>query len=451
MRESSGRTTSSKRPVSSCSSSVTSAWKLPALLVDEHDVARRRCPSRSGATALRLRRDVDQPLLCHRPGTLDGGPDGLPHRAVQRDVLRAVGAHVDQRRAVGARARASSAARNGSGAATRSCAQPVERGGVGEVDPVRRGDVLLERRRPAPATGRKWKMPPPSLSSSTIASGRPSRRAASSPPMSCSERDVAGEQHDRAGRRGGDPERGRRRAVDPVRAAVGEHARRRRAGGEERLDVADRHRGRDHERRLGGQPHAELGGDARLGQLGRPPSTPAIALRRGAVGAGPLLQPAARPAACAGAVAASASSTARGSAGSSVAAAPPGSCHAFSGSNAIWSVAVAEAVQPLAQRLGGRQVADAQRRGRARAPRPRRVAQQRVVVRDRRRPAARAGRRLGQQREPGALGERGQRGGRAAGRAPRARRRRSRAAAARARRRARRAARRRAPRRARAA
>ena len=53
------------------------------------------------------------------------------------------------------------------------------------------------------------------------------------------ERDVAHEQHDRPGRGRGDAERGRRRAVDPVRAAVGQHARRRGARREERLDVAD--------------------------------------------------------------------------------------------------------------------------------------------------------------------------------------------------------------------
>ena len=74
-----------------------------------------------------------------------------------------------------------------------------------------------------------------------------------------------------------------------------------------------------------------------------------------------------------------------------------GSCQAPSGSSATWRIA-AEPREPRPQRLGHRQVADAQheigrhRRGEAR------IAQQRVVVGDRRLAAACAGQRVGQQR-----------------------------------------------------
>ena len=67
-----------------------------------------------------------------------------------------------------------------------------------------------------------------------------------------------------------------------------------------------------------------------------------------------------------------------------------------------------EPVQPLAQRLRGREVADAQHEvGRVGGPVG--VAQQRVVVRDRRRAAAGAGERVGQQRQRERVGERGER------------------------------------------
>ena len=104
-------------------------------------------------------------------------------------------------------------------------AAAVERRGVGEVQAVRGGHVLLEGVRAAPATGRKWKMPPPSLLSSTMVSDSPSRRAASRPPMSWARAtSPISSTTGPLAHRGG-AERGRDGAVDPVGAAVGQHPR----------------------------------------------------------------------------------------------------------------------------------------------------------------------------------------------------------------------------------
>ena len=238
-------------------------------------------------------------------------------------------------------------------------------------------------------------MPPPSLSTSTIASGSPSRRRGQQPAGVVQQRDVADQQ------RTPGPARPRRRRTRvetvpsmPLAPRLDSTRGGRGARREERLDVADRHRGGDDERRVRRQPHAQLGGDARLaaGRRGRR-ATPAIA--PAAARSGPV-HASSQPwrAACAARRTASASSTARGSArDQGRRPAPAGSCQAFSGSKAICSVRVVQAREPLAQRLGRRQVADAQheRRGTRAAP-ERGVAQQRVVVRDGGRPAAGAGR-----------------------------------------------------------
>ena len=139
-------------------------------------------------------------------------------------------------------------------------------------------------------------MPPPSLSSSTIASRRPSRRGGEQAADVVGERDVADQQHDGPARGGGDAEGGRDRAVDPVGAAVGEHARRRVAGREERLDVADRHRGGDDERRrrAAGARRARR---RRAARTARRPSAAAIAPAAARSARAPVLEPLA--AACA--------------------------------------------------------------------------------------------------------------------------------------------------------
>ena len=115
----------------------------------------------------------------------------------------------------------------------------------------------------SPATGRKWKIPPPSLLSSTIVSASPSRRAASRPPMSC-----ASATSPISSTTGPSPAAAAPNAVETVpsipfaprfastRGAVV-------ARGDELLDVADRHRGGDEQRRVGRQP---------LGELARPPA-----------------------------------------------------------------------------------------------------------------------------------------------------------------------------------
>ena len=201
------------------------------------------------------------------------------------------------------------------------------------------------------------------------------------------QRDVAEQQDGRPARGGADAERGRDRPVDPVRAAVGEHAERRLADGEERLDVAHRHRGGDDERRLGRQQRAELGGDARLVEPGRPD-------RRARSPAPPRGRRRARrrasscPCACAAASWPARRASCAGRRRRSSPTAPAGSCQARLGVEA--DLQRVEPRQPRAQRLGGRQVADAQHEVRARArPAPRRAAARRSG----RSPPGRGGRR----------------------------------------------------------
>ena len=156
-------------------------------------------------------------------------------------------------------------------------------------------------------------------------------------------------------------------------------------------------------------------------------SVPSSAATRGSLSpAGPttsaIARDAARSASCQpssqevslrlrGSLPASVSSVARGSAPTIVATTPEGSCQACSASNATCS-----ASRPASHvRSGlevGRSPTRSTRSGRVRRG-PLRVAQQRVVVRDRGGAAARAGGRLGQQRRARALGERGQRRGQA--------------------------------------
>ena len=181
--------------------------------------------------------------------TLCGGADGLPDAAVELDVLVAVGADADDRGALGgqrARQRAAERRRRRRRAPSRS--RTARRRGRSRA----RGAWRCARRtrRPRAAAGRKWKIPPPSLSISTMTSFSPRREAASSPPMSCASATSPISSTTGPRDAGGDAEGGRDRPVDPVRAAVGQHAERRRARREERLDVADRHRGGDDQRRL---------------------------------------------------------------------------------------------------------------------------------------------------------------------------------------------------------
>ena len=122
---------------------------------------------------------------------------------------------------------------------------------------------------PSRSTGRKWKMPPPSLLM------QHDRRAAGRAGAPRAARRCRG----RARRRRSAARSARRAAATPnavetvpsIPLAPRLESTRggRVAGGEEGLDVAHRHRGGDDERRLRRQPHAELGGHARLGQLRR--------------------------------------------------------------------------------------------------------------------------------------------------------------------------------------
>ncbi len=238
-------------------------------------------------------------------------------------------------------------------------------------------------------------MPPPSLSISTITSFRPSRQAAIRPPMSWA------------------------RATSPIRRTTGpcpaaatpnavetvpsmplaprlDSTRNRRGGPgwEERLDVAHRHRGGHDHQGLVGRAQSRSSPDTR-GSLSSGPKGRSDRAR-GVTGPA-ACQPAPAttcPCAACGAAPPGATPSSRRVRGSPmiVSTEASGSCQAASASNAICTAP--DDGQPRAQGLRGRQVTHPQHEvGRVRLGK-RVGAQERVVVRDRRGPTARAGQRI---------------------------------------------------------
>ena len=286
-----GAATSSKRPDSSCSSSVTSAWKRRPFLSTSTmspapmplEVVRGAAGGRGGGSTS-IRR-----LVCTSAtlgAVADGPRTASQTRAVQRDVLLAVGAHADDRGALGGRARASSAARKRVDVRGALVAAAVQRGGVGEVEPVRRGDVLARSPSPSPATGRKWKMPPPSLSISTIVELQAEARRGQQAADVVGERDVADQQHDRARA----PPRRRRTRSRPCRRSRSRRGWRARAAASSRAgkNVSTSRTGIEEATTSvasAGSRDAELGGHARLAQPAPGRASRAIAPGGGAVGA----------------------------------------------------------------------------------------------------------------------------------------------------------------------
>ena len=175
--------------------------------------------------------------------------------------------------------------------------------------------------------------------------------------------------------------------------------------GAERLDVADRHRGGDEQRRLGAAARAQLARDARLGQL--------VAERRRDRAGGAARRPRAsaasqpRSPACAVARRERARAPRAGRRRRERSTTPRRVLPGALGVERDLRSAV-ERREPRAQRLGGRQVADAQHELGALRGGEAGVAQQRVVVGDR-------GRRRGARRTAGrrAAGSRAARGERA--------------------------------------
>ena len=245
-------------------------------------------------------------------------------------------------------------------------------------------------------------MPPPSLSISTITSFRPSRDAASRPPTSWAS------------------------ATSPISRTIGP----RRRGRRRRRWTRCR---RSRSRRGWTAPGRAFRGPGRTSRRRGPASTrrrrtslpagsrvPSSAATRGSFRpAGPTTSAIAprggRSAACQpssqlvslrrlGSFRRARPAVARGSAAMIVPTTPAGSCHAASGSRL--DLQGVEPAEPRPQRLRRRKVADAEHEVGSVGGGPAAVAQQRVVVRDRRRAAPGARQRLGQQREPGALGER---------------------------------------------
>src|SRR4051794_15500994 len=148
MRESSGRTSSSKRPLSRWWIAVTWAWKRRPLwststmspFAMPFDVSRRVAAERVGGTGRRLVCSIARATLLRVP---DGLGDCRPHPPVQRDVLLPVGADEQQR---GPRAADRPAERGPQVGERRGrLVREVEQGGgPGEVEAGRRRDVLLE-------------------------------------------------------------------------------------------------------------------------------------------------------------------------------------------------------------------------------------------------------------------------------------------------------------------
>jgi MFS family permease len=176
------------------------------------------------------------------------GADRLPGAAVGGDVGDPLGRDLDDR---GAGGREGGVER---GAERREIEHPlvvasVEGGRVAEVQPVRRGDVLLERVRLV----RDRQEVEDAAAVVVQQHDRQVERQApgrEQPADVVRERDVADQEDGPLLGRGrcGDAERGRDGAVDAVRPAVGQHSRRVGAQREERLDVADGHRRGDDER-----------------------------------------------------------------------------------------------------------------------------------------------------------------------------------------------------------
>ena len=169
--------------------------------------------------------------------------------------------------------------------------------------------------------------------------------------------------------------------------------------GAELLDVADRHRGGDEQRGVRGQP-LHRAARRRAARRAASPSSAAIV--------SPASASAARHASShPGLDVAAAIRLGGGRCGAACRPRAAGSCHALYGSNAICA-ASGSAGQPAAQRLGGRQIADPEHEPGAVGVGERRVAQQQVVVGDRRSAAPGAGQRVGKDRDADAGGERGQ-------------------------------------------
>ncbi len=350
---------------------------------------------------------------------------------MQLDVRRALATHFNDARAVARKRPLECRAKRRQVADPLVC-EPVERGGLGKVQSRGGGDVArvdvrlvigarcpraLRGRRavalvpsPRARSGRKSKIPPPRLSSSTIVSFRPSRRAASRPPMSWA------------------------RATSPIRSTTGPspaaaapkaletvpsmplaprlHSTRGGSGADrpERLDVAHRHRGGDEQGRRLRQQHPQLG---REGGSDRRPLPASVARIASAASSSALRQlaPASRRPRRVGLAAGDVSGSrdrarrGRARARASRESTQAGSCQAPSGSSATWRTSC-KPRKPRAQRLGDRQVADAQDEVGRGAGGKRLVAQQRVVVGDRGIPAAGARQRVGQQRPAARRAER---------------------------------------------
>ena len=249
---------------------------------------------------------------------------------------------------------------------------------------------------PSPATGRKWKIPPPSLLSSTIVSLQPEPARRQQPADVVGERDVADQQHDRTARRGGRAEGRGHGAVDPVGAAVGQDPRAARSraaknSSTSRIGIEEA----TNSVALGGQPIAQRAGD-RAARSARRQSGSAIARATGAVGGAPAVEPVLARHDLVGARRSRQSARASRRSADDAARGPASARRGRTGSGRM------SASDPSQLRSGldvGRSPIRHTTRAVSRAANAG-IAQEQVEVGDRRRAAARAGERVGEQRDP---------------------------------------------------
>ena len=388
MRESRGRTTSSKRPDSSCSSSVHQRVEACGPSCRAGRCRPRRSPSTSGARRARAPARPGCPAVAHcaivARNARRAARTASHTRAVQRrrSPSRSVRTSIE-RRAARRPARASSAARTRSGVGDAVVAR------ARTAPPRARSRARAASRRaprtpsPCVATGRKSKIPPPSLSTSTIVSGSPSRRAG----------EQAAEVVERARRRrsAAPPARRRRRRrrtrPRPCRRSRSRRGWRARAAASSRAPGrTSRRRGPASRRRRTASPSAGSRAPSSAATRGSlSSSAPSVARsrrrRRGRRRASRRARRG-RGSARDGARPARSSSVRAGRRRAAWPTTPAGSCHALSGSSATCRRRRGRASHARSGLDVGRSPTRSTSSG-ARAAPKRRVAQQRVVVGDR--------------------------------------------------------------------
>ena len=365
-----GAATSSKRPRLELLQLGHQRVEAAALLVDQHDVARADALRRRPPRRRRRGRHREQGRLgvqaIGRTSYVAARTDSQTRRCSSTFSARSVRTQtIVERSADSARPQRRAERRRRRPRALAAERRTARRRGRSRARAASRRAARTPR--PAPATGRKLKMPPPSLSISTITSFAPEARRGQQPADVVGERDVADQQHDRPAR-GERPRRTRSRPCRRSRSRRGWRARGTAPRGRGRTS---RRRGSASRRRRPASTTAAARRPARRPRAARRaptgPTAAAIAPRRGPVGLAPVVQPRRSPA-LRDLLASASTSSPRVGADDQCRRRPAGSCHAPSGSNGdLQRVRAPPARCAAAWRSGGRRRAA---RARARAPPP---------------------------------------------------------------------------------